>query len=55
MINNSSWSALLSDLTQIIFFFTTNYPIREKNQVINYNWTNIIKIERTFCKLSIRN
>ena len=56
MINDSNWSTLLSDLTQLLLLFITKYPnIKNICQVINYTWIKTIKREQTFCKLSIRN
>ena len=54
MINGSIWSTLLSDLTLLLFFFITNYPIiKIIFQVINDHWIKTIKSEQTFHKLSI--
>ena len=56
MINDSIWSTMVSDLTLLLFFFISNYPIRGNIcQGINYQWINTIKREQTFGKLSIRN
>ena len=56
MINGSIWGTLLSDLTLLLFFFTTNYPIRKDiSQVINYKLIKTIESEPTFGKSSISN
>ena len=47
MIADSIWSTLMRDLTLLIFFFITKYPIR-KNVChgIIYHWINTIKIDK---------
>ena len=49
MINDTIWSTLLSDLTQLLFFFITNYPTRKNIfQVINYHGIKILKENEHF-------
>ena len=50
MINDTIWSILLSDLTQLLFFFITNYPIKKpSSEQISLNQeyqkkTNILQV-----------